>query len=137
MESTSRTSTGDLARRVLTFRAGSDRAIEPARRKEEGQVSKKTTSNEGRMTQPKTSAKRDVVRKPKASAGSRRTAEGKPRRGRAVEISQSQAKDSRTAVGWRDTAASYASLGLAKGLRAAAATIGLARSKTPKRKPKA
>ena len=134
-----------------------------------GRVAKKTKSRTAKTKSARPAAKRDLVRKPKASAYAKRTATGrfkemddvgrsqrvdKPRRAKTTARSgygdlgdtrprkraaatnaaagvpgspQGEGALVRTA-GWAGSIAGYASSRVAKGLRAAAATVGLAKT---------
>jgi hypothetical protein len=79
---------------------------------------KKTTTPEAKAKRTRPPAKRESLRQAQAS--------GKPRK--ATKTARSAAADpGARSSGWARTAAAYASLGLAKGLRVAATTIGKAR----------
>ena len=105
-------------------------------------MAKKTTSGKGSRTrQSRSSTKRDLVRGPQASSYTKRTAKGrfkevddvgrsrqadKPRKAkRAVQSGHGDQGDRKPPR--LGAAKAYAALGLAKGLRAAARTMSLAR----------
>ena len=122
-------------------------------------MAKKTVSRPTKTKRSRSAAKRDLVRKPKASAYAKRTATGRFKEMDDVGASQtadkrrrakrtvrsgygdqgdrgtSKAGDgalTRTAE-WAGSVAGYASSRVTKGLRAAAATIGLATTRSTAR----
>ena len=135
------------------FRDGLIWTIGPARRREADVAKKTTSSRDGRTRQskssakqPRPSAKRDLVRGPQASSYAKRTAKGRFKEMDGVGRSQKADKPrkAKRAVqsGYGDqgdqkpprlrAAKAYAALGLAKGLRAAARTMSLARGQVRK-----
>ena len=141
-----RTSGDDFGASCAYFVEGSIRLIEPARR-EEADVAKKTTgSRVGRTKQSKSAAKRDLVRGPQASSYAKRTAKGRFKEmddvGRSQKADKPRKAKRAVRSGYGDqgdqkpprlrAAKAYAALGLAKGLRAAARTMSLARGQARK-----
>ena len=105
-------------------------------------MAKKTTgSRVGRTKQSKSSAKRDLVRGRQASSYAKRTAKGRFKEmddvGRSQKADKPRKAKRAVRSGYGDqgdqkplrlgAAKAYAALGLAKGLRAAARTISMAR----------
>ena len=82
---------------------------------------KAASSRSARTRQSKSTAKRDLV----GGAAKRKRSSAAATRSSAT--AQDEPERERLSAGWRGSAKAYAALGLAKGLRAAARTISLAR----------
>ena len=89
-------------------------------------MAKKTASRATKTKRAKPAAKRNLVRKPKAIAYAKRTATGRFKEKHDVGASQAGGGVLIRTAEWAGSVAGYASSRVAKGVRAAAATIGLA-----------